>query len=931
MVLFHGDRTLARAAAYLAIPADYCSDLGGVRWSASADALEFADGSTFAFAAEVVRFLEGFASQRPLIPFGCVVRLLHLLRPRPETPASAPAFVLLRSAFRQSRGDLRAAGAFAARLCRDVPPAPDPPAAEDLGRWLLTREVGVTRPPAGGGEVPPLAPPAFEARIERVLDGYDFAEMAHWLRHGCAPPTKESEKLAEAAVQARPPTLGGVLAELARRERLSGAVPFVSQLVSALTLPPRRLSPPELPLGGYADVTTRGHLEQILPSQLAYDDLEFVRRLAQRELLFFRREDPHVRTREDLVVLLDQGVRTWGVVRLVLTAAAFALGRLAERRRIPLFLASTSGGGRLHDPLTVPSAELGDLLEASDLGANPGLALERVLEAEAKDDRDVVLLTHPRNLVEPDVSTAARRVRPGTRLFAVAVDGHGQTQVAELRHGAPVSVSRFRLDLNQPPTLVPDPAAGTAWRGDVEPVPYPFVFGIGPASGRIQFFDFDHAAEWLLAVTADGLLLATRTDGSRTEALPRGRVGGQDVSEVHGILGVAGGFVVTARSPALLALHYDFTTRTCKAHFFDPAPEGKSGVRIHPVWHYLRWAHTLVLQQGSRVEGVHLSTGSKQLPAEIRGLCGRGGPGDGPGVALRLPVQDRPPGPGPWSWPWLAFAPDLGQLTPMGVNPEWEPFIPLSDGQPVLRGAELLGATCQGRTLAVLFRKPNGNVARLWLFRGPEGVPLAMYQQPHALRHAALSADGRLLARQANSAEAEVREVRGGPPVSVTPRGGYHHDADVILGGSWLSICVGRRVHLARWDGGQLRFQFAHGKPADVLAAAVGGASASAGRRATQDRVTAWLQAQGSGRFRAAAWGQLTAAVDRFGQVALFGHGGALVCMVFTFRQEIAAWMPDGTCLGPVELLGRPSTPGAAERIGRALSAAWDPAAKEGV
>ncbi len=64
--------------------------------------------------------------------------------------------------------------------------------------------------------------------------------------------------------------------------------------------------------------------------------------------------------------------------------------------------------------------------------------------------------------------------------------------------------------------------------------------------------------------------------------------------------------------------------------------------------------------------------------------------------------------------------------------------------------------------------------------------------------------------------------------------------------------------------------------------------------------------------------------MDRFSQVALFEHDGTLVCMFFAFRQQIAAWMPDGTCYGPVELLGRPATPGAAETIGEALHAAWE-------
>ena len=69
------------------------------------------------------------------------------------------------------------------------------------------------------------------------------------------------------------------------------------------------------------------------------------------------------------------------------------------------------------DPLQVDDQTLGNLLEASDLSANPGLTLERVLEVQTVRPREIVLLSHPRNLAEADVSAAARRVRPGTRLF----------------------------------------------------------------------------------------------------------------------------------------------------------------------------------------------------------------------------------------------------------------------------------------------------------------------------------------------------------------------------------------------------------------------------------------------------------------------------------------------------------------------------------
>ncbi len=945
----HDERNAARAAAYLAIPRDYCSDLGGgLHWSAAGDVIEFADGTTFAYAAEVVGFLEGFASQRPLVPFGCILRLLYLLRPRPETTPAAAPFALLRSAFRQTRRDHRNAGVFAALLCRDVPPAPEPPGIEDLWRWLLvSQSTGMEEKEFPEGEVPPLSPPAFEARVQRALEAYDLDEMVHWLSHGCGPVRQAAEQVARAVAEARPPSLGGVLADVARRQRLSGAVPFVSQLVSALTLPPRRLAPPELPLGGYADVATRGHLEQVLPSQLAYDDLEFVRRLAQRELLFFRREDPHVRTREDLVVLLDQGMRTWGIVRLVLTAAVFALGKLAERRGLPFLVATTGGGGELHDPLAGPAEELGALLESSDLTANPGLALERVLEEETTGGRDVVLLTHPRSLVEEDVAAAARRVRQGTRLFAVAVDENGAVQYAELRHGVPAPLGRFRIDLEQTPPPPPAPPAEGPWRGDVEPVPYPFQFGVGFGNDLFLLFAFDHAGEWLLVAGHGGHLYATRTDGSRTEVLPRGMIDGKVAGNIEGVLGVAGGFVVTIRHPALAALHYDFASRTCKAHRFGPSATKQEAPAE---WYYLRWAHTLVLQQGQELQCVHLSTGSREVPAVARILAFdvyRPGMATHarwvprllpphptpdfedpitPCQALRLPLQDQPPG-GPAKpsfWPALAYVSKEGLLAPVGCNPDWEAFTPLADGRPLLRGSELLDAACQGRTLAALFRMSPGNVTHLRLFRGPEGTPLAEFHQPTAWRGFALSGDGRLLARQVRSSQVEVRDVvGGGPPLCVTLRGRFHHDAVVELGDQWLSIQIDQTLHVVFWDKGRLEFHVWRSEGERVLGAALGVRASGAIRAAADRLLPDWLQVL-SARFRAAAYRSLIAVVDRFSQVALFEHDGTLVCMFFAFRQQIAAWMPDGTCYGPVELLGRPATPGAAETIGEALHAAWE-------
>src|SRR5262249_24715110 len=71
-----------------------------------------------------------------------------------------------------------------------------------------------------------------------------------------------------------------------------------------------------------------------------------------------------------------------------------------------------------------------------------------------------------------------------------------------------------------------------------------------------------------------------------------------------------------------------------------------------------------------------------------------------------------------------------------------------------------------------------------------------------------------------------------------------------------------------------------------------------------------------------AAEGRLTVLIDPSGEVAVFNSGGNLICMFFVFRNQFAAWRPDGTRYGPASLTGGPPTPDALERLARALQEA---------
>ena len=171
--------------------------------------------------------------------------------------------------------------------------------------------------------------------------------------------------------------------------------------------------------------------------------------------------------------------------------------------------------------------------------------------------RDIVLLTHPRSLADPDVAAAARSLAEegGARLFAVSVDSKGQLELAELRRGLPVVLARGRIDLvaaESPATPVPartDRPILMVWKGNFESIGFPFHTGVldqlesnwHPA---LSSYDFDEAGERILIVGRHGLLFCCRIDGSEAETLPRPRVGNEVMTIRKNVVGVAGGFVM---------------------------------------------------------------------------------------------------------------------------------------------------------------------------------------------------------------------------------------------------------------------------------------------------------------------------------------------------------------------------------------------------
>lgn len=901
-----------RTDAYLTIPPGYGL---GLRWSADYSAIE-SDTGTFVVVQQLDRLLEGVYASRRVPHFAHVLHGFQLLR-----TGGPGGLWRLSDAYNrvQKQGIIsRNAGALIAELCKVVPPAAAPPPYEQLTHALKQRvffrhqsDVTLEWPAVGREE--------FERRVDDALQAYTGDALGHWLAYGCAPAAGAAETMVQALVEPLPRV--APLADIVReRPRLAGALALVPALEAALALPPRKLDAERLPQGGYCDVTTRGSPERLLPSQFALEPLDFVRRFAESELLYFRREEPHRGELPERVVVLDQGVRTWGGVRLALAGAALAL-IAAKEQRGPLRIAFTSDGASPVAPADSDPTALADALEASDLTENPAAALARALAGDAAGPRDVLLLTHPRALGERPVLDALALRRATDRVFALAVDDDGRATLDEWRGGGVVRLRSFRTDLagalatkakwpRREATVASD---RPLWTGDVEPVPFPFAVGLVTNAERAAF---DTENEWVMTAGRDGALSLLKLDGSPPEVVPRASRDGLVMTVVEAVLGMPGGFVVCGRLPQVrpnapadvVAAHFDLGRR--RVTVWPVNVQGPDA----PVWHGfpdLRCVGTGRYPDvdGLRCNAVDLDTGERYRSRTDDGLpksraaeaARRMGQLVVAAPQARVVPAGHTGGPG---GPWVRVGPG-GEVSVGSWTPPWPPMLPEKDGRRFLARVNVTSAQIAGPALAVE-TWDNGRIV-VYVFDGPRGR--LTFEADHGTRANGyqLSADGGLIALYPTRRSVEVRRTGdGAASASHLGLARLHSTVAVELSARQLILSIGHARHTFDWNDRRLKHSVAH---CDLVEAKPRSGIADVSPPLRYD----------PNRFRAvAAAGELTAVIDRWGQVLVLR--GEDIAAGFVIRRRLAAaWLPDGTLWGATALLGQYATPNAEVAVAQAL------------
>ncbi|MFT7639712.1 MAG: hypothetical protein ACI9G1_001450, partial [Pirellulaceae bacterium] len=322
------------------------------QWQDDGETIAWRDGSTIAFRAEVHAVLRSLAPNG-LPQFETVVLLLASLRNNWQESSSGLGDASLdflggftskknSAIFGEVVGQLNKLGGLNESSRNSI-----------LAKTTIAGLVFEgTRPYVSSGESDEIANIASQPMPEMLFGenaampwsaNYDVALNAtlHAMKHSLSKVTEQrirnrmesgidSDVIEAELVPPTPETIRSLLLDLQNDSEFSGLAKLAQQLLAAVSIPRKLSQPDERPEGGVSDISNRGPLDRLLVSELAHDDLTLAVRVANNEALYLRREAPPTSPPQHRAILVDVGIRTWGVPRLYATAVALAMLALKD-------------------------------------------------------------------------------------------------------------------------------------------------------------------------------------------------------------------------------------------------------------------------------------------------------------------------------------------------------------------------------------------------------------------------------------------------------------------------------------------------------------------------------------------------------------------------------------------------------------------------
>ena len=266
-----------------------------------------------------------------------------------------------------------------------------------------------------------------------------------------------------------PTRVRGLIRDLQDDPELAGVAKLARDLLAAVHVPRALAAPEDLAVGGVSDISNRGPLDRLLVSELAHDDLTLAVRVALNEALYLRRESPARHPPFSRAILVDVGIRLWGVPRLFAAAVAMALAASADARApVQSFRSRRSGAV---EPVDLASRDgLASLLASLEPDPHPAACLRGWLRAveeatPASANAETFIVTHEAAFNDPEFATALRAAGgAGHEWYAATVSRDGAFALWLVNATGRRELCRAALSLDGVAPPPPPPSSGAGGR-----------------------------------------------------------------------------------------------------------------------------------------------------------------------------------------------------------------------------------------------------------------------------------------------------------------------------------------------------------------------------------------------------------------------------------------------------------------------------------
>lgn len=267
-----------------------------------------------------------------------------------------------------------------------------------------------------------------------------------------------------------------LLKDLRNDPELAAIAKAASQLLATVSIPRPVSQVEEMPSGGVSDIINRGSLDRLLISELAHDDLTLAVRVAVNEALYLRRESSPNLPPQHRIMLLEAGLRTWGLPRVFAISVALALAATPQKEAA--VSAFRAAGDRI-EPVDLTTRDgIIDQLKTLQPELHPGNSLAAFYKLlEEADGIEPVLIIGEEAFADSDFQRLLSEHVPAP-FFIATVSREGRFRLLERTARGTKPLKEVHLNIDDLFIESEQPAVNLVdreWAGDL-----PVIFSVEP-------------------------------------------------------------------------------------------------------------------------------------------------------------------------------------------------------------------------------------------------------------------------------------------------------------------------------------------------------------------------------------------------------------------------------------------------------------------